>query len=152
MKKQHQQILMALFIAFIMLASAVGFALLRNTPIEGGQQGPTFPNVVERVLTSEEKVSILRDGKSLIEYLYPSNCTDCFEKRITYENFATSQEFKDYVILETSVEENVTAEWMVMAYTGDQVEIADVNTTGDLTKIFCDASILKPNICVLQEI
>jgi hypothetical protein len=152
MKQQHKQVLMALFIAFIMIASAVGFALLQGVPKDTGPETPTFPNVVERVLGQEEKLLILRGGKSLIEYLYPSNCTDCFERRIVYENFATSDEFKDYVILETSVEENVTAEWIVIAYTGDQIDLADVNTTEDVVEIFCEASVVKPNVCVLLEI
>jgi len=152
MKKQQQQVLMALFIAFIMVASAIGFALLQGVPKDLDPQTPTFPNVVERVLASEEKVVILRGGKSLIEYLYSSNCTDCLERRNIYESFATSQEFKDYVILETSAEENVTADWIVMAYTGDQIDLEDVNTTEDLTEIFCRESIVKPNICVLLEI
>jgi hypothetical protein len=153
MKFEQKQVLMALFIAFIMIASAVGFAMIQGTRGGGGdQQNPTFPNVVERVLDPQEKLLILRGGKSLIEYLYPSNCTGCFDRRIVYENFATSQEFKDYVILETSVEENVTAEWIVIAYTGDQIDLADVNTTDDLVGIFCEASVVKPNVCVLQEI
>lgn len=152
MKQQHKQIAMALFIAFIMVASAVGFGLLQGVPKDTGLQTPTFPNIVERVLDPEEKLLILRGGKSLIEFLYPANCTYCFEKSIVYENFVMSQEFKNYVILETSVEENVTADWIVIAYTGDQIELADVNTTDDLAEIFCDASIVKPNICVLLEI
>jgi hypothetical protein len=152
MKQQHKQVLMALFIVFIMVGSAVLFAFLQGAPKDTGPETPTFPNVVERVLDPQEKLLILREGKSLIEFLYPSNCTYCFDKKIMYENFATSQEFGNYVVLETSVEENVTADWIVIAYTGDQIDLMDVNTTGDLTKIFCDASVVKPNICVLQEI
>ncbi|NIO23049.1 MAG: hypothetical protein GTN38_03420 [Candidatus Aenigmarchaeota archaeon] len=152
MKQQQKQVLMAVFIAFIMIASAIGFALLQGVPKDLGPDTPTFPNVVERVLDPEEKLAILRGGKSLIEFLYPSNCTYCFERRIMYENFAKSQEFKDYVVLETSVEENVTADWIVIAYTGDQTDLSDVNTTDDLMEIFCDSSVVKPNICVLQEI
>jgi hypothetical protein len=153
MKQQHKQVFMALFIAFIMVASALGFAMMQGDRGGGGdQQTPAFPNVVERVLDPEEKLLILRGGKSLIEFLYPSNCTYCFDKKIMYENFATSEEFNNYVILETSVEENVTADWIVMAYTGDQIELIDVNTTEDVMKIFCTNSIVKPNICVLQEI
>jgi hypothetical protein len=152
MKQQQKQVFMALFIVFIMVGSAVLFAFLQGTPKDLGPETPTFPNVVERVLDPQEKLLILRGGKSLIEFLYPSNCTDCFDRRIVYENFATSQEFKNYVILETSVEENVTAEWIVIAYTGDQIELADINTTDDLAEIFCEASIVKPNVCVLQEI
>lgn len=151
MKSEHKQVLMALFIAFIMVASAVGFALLRNTPI-GGQQTPTFPNVVESVLSNEERLYILRSGKSLIEFLYPENCTDCLEKREIYERFVTSPEFKDYVILETAVEENVTADWIVMAYTGDQISLEHINSTEDLMKIFCGSSVVKPNICILEEV
>jgi|GEM_PF-1295611 len=152
MKQQQKQVLMALFIVFIMVASAIGFALLQGVPKDTGPETPTFPNVVERVLDPEEKLLILRGGKSLIEYLYPSNCTWCFERRIVYENFATSQEFSDYVILETSVEENVTAEWILIAYTGDQIDLVDVNTTEDMVEIFCEASVVKPNVCVLLEI
>lgn len=144
---------MALFIAFIMIASAVGFAMMQGTRGRvNNQQTPTFPNVVERVLNPQEKLLILRGGKSLIEFLYPANCTYCSNKRAVYENFVNSKEFKDYVILETSVEENVTADWIVIAYTGDQIDLADVNTTEELTKVFCDASVAKPDICILQEI
>ncbi len=143
---------MAVFIAFIMVASGIGFGMLRNTPGDNGQQAPTFPNVIERVLDPQEKLAILRGGKSLIEFLYFENCTNCFEKRTMYENFVTSQEFKDYIVLETFASENVTADWIVIAYTGDQIGLEDVNTTDDIMKIFCDASIVKPNICVLQEI
>jgi len=152
MKREHKQVLMALFIAVIMIASGIGFAMLRNTPTESNQQEVNFPNVIERLIEPQERLQILRGGKSLIEFLYPENCTACPERRNVYESFATSEEFKDYIVLETAVSENATAEWMIMAYTGDQIPLEGVNTTEELANMFCASSVVKPNICLLQEV
>jgi hypothetical protein len=141
--------MMAIVIGFIMLGSIIGFAFMRNVP--EGPKSVEFPNIINRTLKPEERVSILRSGRNLIEYLYPSNCSIvCVEKRSMYESFVNSKEFEDYVVLSTS-EANETADWMI-GLDGTRYELDNINNTEQLRKFFCEVSIRQPDICILQQI
>ena len=63
-----QQRFMAIFIGVIMVASVAGFALISQPP--SGPKEVVVPDVIEHELTPDERVSILRTGKTLIEYYY----------------------------------------------------------------------------------
>ena len=149
MERVAKQRLMAIFIGFIMVASMVGFAMMSYRP-EG--PGPVIlPDVLNRTLTPEERVGILRSGKVLIEYFYNGTCIECVEKEGMYRNFAGSREFKGYLILSHGIAENETMDWM-LNLDGTRIDLDNVNSTKELRELFCDVAIIKPNICILQEI
>ncbi len=149
MKRVAKQRLMAIFVGFIMVASMMGFAMMSYRP-EG--PGPVkLPNVLNRTLTPEERVGILRDGKVLIEYFYNESCIECSEKEGIYKGFVESREFKDYIILSYGISENETMDWM-LNLDGTRIDLTDINSTKGLREFFCEVAILKPNICVLLEI
>ncbi len=149
MDKVAKQRFMAIFIGFIMVASMVGFAMLNYRP-EG--PGPVvLPSVLNRTLTPEERVGILRGMKVLIEYFHNGSCIECLGKEEAYKNFVESREFKDYAILSYGISENETMDWM-LNLDGTQIDLTDINSTKGLRELFCEVAIITPNICVLQEI
>ena len=150
MKKITQQRLMALFIGFIMLGSMVGFAMLYTRP--ASPSAVQLPYVINRTLAVEEKLSILRGGKGLIEYFYNETCADCAAKEALYQSFVTSEQFSGYVFLSYGVS-NESADWMLDSI-GDQFNLSQINNTADIKKLFCGTDFVaeKPNVCVLEEI
>jgi hypothetical protein len=151
MSNKNQQIFMAVFIAVVMVGSMFGFAMMQNRSGEE-QQGFDFSSVIERALAPEERIYILRNGYTLIEYLYYSNCTGCPEKRAMYENFVNSEEFKGYVIMSTSVTENETADW-ILNLDGTRTELVNITMQRDMEDLFCEITIFrKPDICILREV
>jgi len=79
------QRLMAIFIGFIMVASIMGFAMMSNAP----QEQPTVevPDVMNRELAPEEKISILRGNRVLLEYFHNESCIECLgRKRSTWSS------------------------------------------------------------------
>ncbi len=147
-----QKRIMALFVGLTMVISIVGFAFMHNPPRQNNQ-GFQMPNIVNRTLTPEEKVYVLRSGKTLIEYVYPINCTSCLNKVSVYHNFANSPDFKNYVVLECVgiPEINETID-KVVGIGGDATDLSHVNSSDELEGIFCDVAIAKPDICILREI
>ncbi len=142
--------LMAIVIGVIMLGSMVGYAMIQNSPRE--KEAPEgFPVVMDRPLLPEERVEILRRGLTLIEFLYPENCTGCADKKGMYESFVTSDDFGGYVILSSAASENSTADWII-GMNGDRIGLEDINSTEDLEEIFCDVAISQPNICLLHDL
>lgn len=149
MERVAKQRFMAIFIGFIMVASMVGFAMMNYRP-EG--PGPVeLPNVLNRTLAPEERVGILRSGKVLIEYFHNITCIECLEKEEMYKGFAESKEFKDFAILSYGTSENETMDWM-LNLDGTQIDLTGINSTKGLRELFCEVAIIKPNICLLQEI
>lgn len=141
--------IMAIVIGAIMLGSLVGYAFMQNAPRE--DEPVRIEVIIERELDPSERVEILRRGLTLIEFLYPENCTDCEEKRGMYESFVTSEDFGGYVVLSSAVSENSTADWII-GRNGDRTGLEDINNTKDLEEIFCDVAMSQPNICLLHDI
>ena len=149
MDSVSKQRFMALFIGGIMVLSMVGFAMMNYRP-----QGPApvqTPTVLNRSVTPEERVGILRNGKVLIEYFYNSTCLECAEKETLYKNFVLSREFNGYLVLSHGVAENETMDWM-LNLDGTRIDLSEINSTESLRGLFCDAALIKPNVCLLQEL
>jgi hypothetical protein len=149
MNKIWKQRLFAIFVGVMMILSVAGFATMRFLP---EQKNIKISNVVNKVLDPEEKISILREGRTLIEFIYPDNCTWCPEKANIYNDFVNSDEFKDYAVLETAevVGINDTIDRMISIY--EIVDLSNVTTKDDLQKIFCSKATQKPEVCLLYEI
>lgn len=149
MDRLAKQRFMAIFIGFIMVASMVGFAMMNYQP-----QGPApieTPTIMNRTVTPEERVGILRSGKVLIEYFYNGSCIECIEKGNMYKNFVQSRELEGYLVLSHGIAGNETSDWM-LNLDGTQIDLTDINSTKELRELFCEVAFVKPNICILEEI
>ena len=144
-----KQRLMAIFIGFIMVVGMGGFALMSQVPQE--PEPVTIPNVMERMVTPEERVSILRSGRVLIEYFHNVTCFDCIEKETMYRNFVESREFAGYLTLSYGTSQNETMDWM-LNLDGTQIELEGINSPEELRELFCEIAIIKPDICILEEL
>ncbi len=144
-----KQRIMAVFIGFIMVASMVGFAMMSYRP-EG--PGPVeVPDVLNRMLTPDERVGIIRNGKVIIEYFYNVTCIECLEREGMYKDFVELKEFEGYFVLSHGTSENETMDWM-LNLDGTQIDLTGINSTRGLRELFCDVAFIKPNICILEEI
>jgi hypothetical protein len=151
MNRILQQRIMAIFIGFIMVGSVVGFAVLYTRP--AGTATFELPEVNNRTLTTEERLGVLRSGKTLIEYFHDEACAECAAKERLYQDFVTSEQFRGYVVLSYGVS-NESADW-ILDSVGDQFDLSAVNDTAGLKKLFCSGDFRafdKPNVCVLEEI
>lgn len=149
MNEVAKQRAMALFIAVIMVLGTVGFALMSQVP--DNPEPVEMPDVIDRPLTPEERVSILRSGRALIEYFYNVTCMECVDRAEMYRNFVQSKEFGGYLTLSYGVAENETMDWM-LNLDGTRIELSGVNSTHGLRELFCEVAIWKPDICILDEV
>lgn len=149
MDEVGKQRLMAIFIGVVMVVGTAGFALMSAAPEEPAPV--EIPDVMNRMVTTEERVSILRSGKVLIEYFHNESCISCIEKEEMYTSFANSDEFGDYVVLAYGTSENETMEWM-LNLDGTRIDLSGISTQKELRELFCDVALIKPDICILREI
>lgn len=141
--------LMAIFIGLIMITSLLGFALNSAVWQQGTQnQGPQIPAFVDRELTPEEVVFVLRTGRVLIENFYEENCTECLSRNVDLQTFAGS--LSDFIVLENAAG-NETKLQMV----GNGGKIIDLEnetlTQNNLLSIFCGIAIAQPQQCLILE-
>ncbi|HDD46480.1 MAG TPA: hypothetical protein ENG42_03310 [Candidatus Aenigmarchaeota archaeon] len=143
--------IMSFFIVITMLLSIVGFAIISVTPLQK-RSGFSLPLVINRTLTQEERASVVRSGRTLIEYIFPASCYSCFEKRSMYVRFVNSPDYKGYVVLESVASDiNESIDRMIGMY-GNVYDLTNITTQEELEKLFCEAALIKPEICVLFEI
>lgn len=140
--------LMAIFIGSIMILSVIGFSL-SNARFGVPQENTLdFPFVVDRELTSEELVSVLRAGRIVVESDYELNCTDCSQRNDFLKNFFTR--FSNYVVLQIA-EANETS----LKIIGAGGRIRDLEgmelTEHNMLEIFCELAIAQPKECLLQQ-
>lgn len=140
---------MAIFIGGVMVLSMLGFAMLQSTPEE---RAPVeLDDVLNRRLSTEERISALRNGRTVIEYFYNESCAECPEKAGMYRKFVESEESEKLLVLSYGVAENETADWMINL-DGTRIELDGVNSTGELKSLFCDVALIKPDICILESL
>ena len=151
---------MAIFIGLVMVLSAAGFAAISASHI-GPQQQQTsqIPTILNRTLTQEEKVTILRTGRVLIEDLYYPDCSECLANNRILEAFANR--FRQFIVLEKVAvmpgnETNATGGYIKLQMIGSGGEIQDLEgqniTEENLLNVFCDIAIAQPTECLLMEI
>ena len=146
--KINKQFIFSIFVVVMMITWAVGMALSYNIDI--GPTGMKIENVYNELLTGKEKVTILRSGRVLIEYLYTSGDIESLEKRAIYESFVAR--FDSLLVLQT-VEvpfDNQTANQMIVP-TGDIISLENVSET-ELFDVFCDNTYVQPKECLLRSI
>jgi hypothetical protein len=139
---------MAIFIGVIMLSSVAGFALM-SINMSPGPEAPDIPTVVNRQLTTDEALFILRSGKVLIEDFYSVDCGDCLEKNAMLEAFANR--FYDFIVLEKVVVNQTNQTMLQMIGAGGKITKLDNITINEsnLLDMFCEVAIAQPIECLL---
>jgi hypothetical protein len=145
--KIDRQFVFSAVVIFMMITWAMGMALSQN--IDVSPQGMQIENVYTEPLTGPEKVTILRSGRMLIEYLYVPGPQSA-EQKALYENFVA--QFSDFVVLQ-AVEVSAGNETLnqMIAPDGDIVSL-DNATASNMLDIFCDNTIVQPKECLLRSI
>ncbi len=140
--------MMAIFVGLVMIGSIVGFAGVQFIP-EQQNTGPDIPIIVNRTLTGDEIIFILRMGRVLIQNHYLPDCTECISTNAVLESFTNGM--GGLVVLE-EVEKNETKLQMVGS-DGSIESLENVTITEEnLMDIFCDISFVQPRECLLREL
>ena len=141
--------LMALFIGSIMLMSIIGFSL-SNAKFGNTQQNTIdFPFKIERQLSTEELVSVLRAGRIVVEHTYEENCTDCLETNAFLDTFFN--QFRNYVVLQI-MEGNETS-LKIIGSGGRIRDLSEIELNNDnMLDVFCELAIAQPRECLLEQI
>jgi len=138
----------AILIGLLMVGSTAGYAFMNVTPAQG-PTAPEIPTIVDRSLSIEEQVFVLRTGRVLIENFYAENCTYCPDRTIFLNSFVSGLE--GYVVLE-NVMDNETR--LDMIGVNGKIITIENETLGQesLMDVFCEIAIKQPRICLLMEL
>jgi len=110
---------------------------------------PEIPTIVNRVLTPEEQIFVLRTGRVLIEDFYERNCSYCLQRNAVLEEFA--KKLEGYVVLEM-VPANETR-LGVIGIGGRIIPIENETISEEeLMDIFCGVALKQPRECLIREI
>lgn len=140
---------MAIFIGVIMLSSVIGFALMST--IDPQQDAPEIPSIVNKELSTDEIIYILRSGRVLIENFYTVDCAGCLEKKMELESFVNS--FRDFIVLENVVVNQTNESRLQMIGSGGSIlklENITINQK-NLMDNFCSVAIAQPMECLLKD-
>ncbi len=139
---------MAIFIGVIMLGSVAGFAMM-SINLQPDSEAPEIPTIVNRQLTTDETIYILRTGKVVIENFYSIDCNDCLERNVMLEAFAN--QFKDFVVLERVVVNQTNQSMFQMIGSGGRILKLDNQTINDsnILGFFCEVAIAQPIECLI---
>jgi hypothetical protein len=138
---------MAIFIGVIMVLSMAGFAMNSSTITTSQGQTPQISNIVEKPLTPEETVFVLRTGRIIIR--------DYYAEEPAYMNVLTSLagKFERYIVLEkVKVESNQTSKFEIIGKTGEIKDLGNYTITEESAMdLFCEYAILQPKECLLRS-
>ncbi len=145
--KIDRQFVFSAVVIFMMVTWAMGIALSQNIDIS--QQGMKIESVYTELLTGQEKITILRTGRMLIEYLYVPG-PESIEKKALYENFVN--QYSKFVVLQ-AVEVSAGNETLnqMIAPSGDIIPLDNV-TAANIMDVFCDNTYVQPKECLLRSI
>jgi hypothetical protein len=138
----------AIVIGVLMVGSTAGYAFLNVTPGQGPAV-PEIPTIVDRPLTTEEQVFVLRTGRVLIENFYSENCTYCPDRTLTLNGFVGGLD--GYVVLENVLANETRLE--MIGVNGKIVPIEDESLDQDgLIDVFCEIAMKQPRQCLLMDL
>jgi len=145
--KIDRQFVFSVVVGVMMITWAMGMAMSYN--IETGPTGMKIENVYDQPLTGKEKVTILRSGRMLIEYLYTPG-EESLQRISLYESFVSR--FRDFLVLEKVQvsHDNQTLNQMI-APSGDVIPLENI-TEVQLFDVFCDNTYVQPKECLLRSI
>ena len=139
---------MAIFIGAILIFSIAGFAFNSTTLRTPAEQSVQIPSIVEKPLTPEEVIFVLRTGRVLIRNYYSEEPPHLQ----AVESFAGK--FSDYMVFEkVRVEANQTRKFEMIGRTGEIKDLSNETINEEtLMDLFCDYAILQPKECLMREI
>jgi hypothetical protein len=145
--KLDRKFIFSLFVAVMMVTWAIGMAVSYN--IKTTPQGMKIEKTYDRLLEGKEKITILRNGNVLIEYLYVMS-PETLDRKAMYENFAAR--FSDIIVLEMVAisADNQTMDQMI-APDGDVILLDNV-TASTIVDVFCENTVVQPRECILRGI
>ncbi len=152
----------AIIIGGIMIFSTIGFAItnqafLGQNPQQTQPPQPNITAIMERELTANEKLSVLRSGGVIIEARLNETCLQeclsepcepCQSQVNTLKNFALK--YSSYIVLSKIVSFDENAIRMISG-SGSITEIANVTDDG-LLDAYCTNAVLKPRECLLKDV
>lgn len=147
MAKKRER-LYAIIIGGVMIFSMAGFAMSSMLPLQSQNSDYKIPSVIDKPLTKEEKLFVLRSGRSVIEHFYRENCTDCLERDVMLKTFTESM--SDYVVFSHGVGNETVLK--MTSPTGEITELESNITQDYLLGEFCETSYIKPKPCLIMEI
>jgi len=138
----------AIVIGLLMVGSTAGYAFMNVTP-GGGPTVPEIPTIVDRPLSTEEQVFVLRTGRVLIENFYTENCTFCPDRNIFLNGFVNGLD--GYAVLENVLANETRLE--MIGVNGKIIPIENETLTQEaMTDTFCDIAMKQPRQCLLMDI
>jgi hypothetical protein len=138
----------AILIGILMIGSTAGYAFLNVTP-GTGPAVPEIPTIVDRPLTTDEQVFVLRTGRVLIQNFYSEDCTHCPDRTLTLNGFVNG--LVGYVVLENVLANETRLE--MIGVNGKIVPIEDEALSQEsLMDVFCDIAIKQPRQCLLMDL
>jgi hypothetical protein len=144
----NRKTIFSLFVAVIMITSAIGMVMSYNINVTKDKQ-TQIKSVYEELLTPQQEISILRSGMSLIVFLHTGD-DDSLQKKALYENFAAR--LNGFIVLEVVDvgQANQTRDEMIVP-SGDVIPLQNV-TEESLMDTFCRNSLLQPRECILRNV
>ncbi len=137
----------SLLVLVIMVMSAVGFAM-NSANLSNQQPTEEIPSIIDYELSPQEQIQVLRTGKVLIENFYAENCTECIDRNIILNDFASRMQ--GYLVLE-NIPGNETRLGMI-GNQGRIIPLDDMEITDEsLLEIFCQNAIAQPRECLMME-
>ena len=144
----------AIFFGLIMVSSVMGYAIMSLNFGSATNQQVSVPSIVMKEMTRDEKLTVWKSGKTLIQYHYPLNCTSCDGVRAELEIFARDMN-ASLALEEFAIQDNETAVFKMISPTGEMKdeELAGlpVNQTMLLDN-FCTISYVQTKECLLRGI
>jgi len=137
----------SMLVLVIMVMSAVGFAM--NSSISPQPQTEEVPSIIDYELSPQQQIQVLRTGRILIENFYAENCTECIDRNIILNGFASRM--GNYIVLE-----NILGNDTKLGLIGNQGKIVSLNdveiTDESLLNILCENAIAQPRECLMMDL
>ena len=135
----------------IMFFSTIGFAVIQSVYNPTAQETqnptqtsePTIEKHTRRLLTNSEKSYLFRNGATILEFLYSSDCSKCIEYRPIIEGFSTK--FSN-IVLEDSPENSTLIQFL-----GKKTVRIENVTEKSLLDAYCEVTFTQPKDCVLKN-
>jgi hypothetical protein len=142
---------MAIFVGFIMISSVAGFAIMSVDFNSDAGTSASVPNIVKRAMTTQERLSVFKAGKVLVQFHYPMNCTSCASDITTVESFVSSKQ-ANIALEEYAVQDNETLVLRMISPSGAIQDLQGGLTEDSLLDSFCGITYVQTKECLLRGI
>ncbi len=136
---------LSLLLLVLMVGSTFAYSIMQSMGNETSNK-VEIPeeNIVYYELTNEQKTYIISQGKTLMEYRYPGNCTSCNEEKAFLRAFAN--EIHNQLFLEILTDDSFTISKLTIAsyYGNDNIQKP---TESETIEIMCELMVEPPVVC-----